>query len=105
MKRANLNVACEEGAVAQVRINSVPIERKKFSEVCGVFRVLYSSSRLFSIIFVFLTRRKCTADGKRKLVGRSSKETGLKSVYSTYCVPRNILIFTGFSSTALLTCS
>ncbi len=39
------------------------------------------------------------------MVGRSSKQTGLKSVDSTYCVPRNILIFTGFSSTALLTCS
>ncbi len=79
-----------------MRINTVTIERKKFSEVYGVFRALYSSSRLFSIIFMFLT----TQTG-----GSSSKETGLKSVDSTYCVPRNILMFTGFSSTALLTCS
>ncbi len=40
----------EKGAVAQVRINTVTIERKKFSEVYGVFRALYSSSRLFSIV-------------------------------------------------------
>ncbi len=39
----------------QVRINTVTIERKKFSEVYGVFRALYSSSRLFSILFMFLT--------------------------------------------------
>ncbi len=88
-----------------MRIYSVTIVRKKFSEVYGVFRALYSSSRPFSTIFMFLMRRKCTADGKRKLVRRSSKETRLKAVDSTYCVPRNILIFTGFSSTALLTCS
>ncbi len=50
------DVALEKGAVAQVRINTVTIERKKFSEVYGVFRALYSSSRLFSIIFMFLTR-------------------------------------------------
>ncbi len=37
-----------------MRINSVTIVRKKFSEVYGVFRALYSSSRLFSIIFMFL---------------------------------------------------
>ncbi len=37
--------------------NTVTIERKKFSKVYGVFRVLYSSSRLFSIIFMFLMRR------------------------------------------------
>ncbi len=48
------NVAREKGAVAQVRINTVTIVRKKFSEV---FRALYSSSRLFSIIFMFLTHR------------------------------------------------
>ncbi len=86
-------------------INTVTIERKKCSEVYGVFRALYSSSRLFSIIFMFLTRSSCIADGQGTLVGRSSKETGLKSVDFTYCVPRSILIFTGFSSTALSTCS
>ncbi len=53
----NVNVAREKGAVAQVRINTVTIERKKFSEVNGVFRALYSSSRLFSMIFMFLMRR------------------------------------------------
>ncbi len=53
----NVNVAREKGAVAQVRINTVTIERKKFSEVYGVFRALYSSSRLFSMIFMFLMRR------------------------------------------------
>ncbi len=52
IKRAIVNVAREKGAVAQVRINTVTIVRKKFSEVYGVFRPLYSSSRLFSIIFV-----------------------------------------------------
>ncbi len=57
IKRANVNVAREKGAVAQVRINTVTIERKKFSEVYGVFRALYSSSRLFSMIFMFLMRR------------------------------------------------
>ncbi len=72
-----------------MRINTVTIERKKFSEVYGVFRALYSSSCLFSFIFMFLTRRQCTADGKRKLVGRSFKETGLKSVDFTYCVPQD----------------
>ncbi len=35
-----------------MRINTVTIEKKKFSEVDRVFRALYSSSRLFSIIFV-----------------------------------------------------
>ncbi len=30
-----------------MRINTVTIEKKKFSEVYGVFRALYSSSRLF----------------------------------------------------------
>ncbi len=88
IKRANVNVAREKGAVTQVCINSVTIVRKKFSEVCGIFRALYSSSRPFSTIFLF-----------------PSKETRLKAVDFTYCVPRNILIFTGFSSTALLTCS
>ncbi len=57
IKRANANIAREKGAVAQVRINTVTIERKKFSEVYGVFRALNSSSHLFSIIFMFLTRR------------------------------------------------
>ncbi len=38
-----------------MRINTVTIERKKFSEVYRVFLALYSSSRLFSIIFMFLT--------------------------------------------------
>ncbi len=84
-----------------MRINTVTIERKKFSEVYRVFRALYSSSRLFSIIFMFLTRRLCTADGKRKLVGRSSKETGLKSVDSTYCVQRNILRIQQYSTVNL----
>ncbi len=65
-------VAREKGAVTQARINTVTIERKKFSVVYEVFRALYSSSRLFSIIFMFLMRRKCTADGKRKMVKRSS---------------------------------
>ncbi len=32
-----------------MRINTVTIVRKKFSEVYGVFRALYGSSRLFSI--------------------------------------------------------
>ncbi len=35
-----------------MHINTVTIVRKKFSEVYGVFRALYSSTRLFSIIFV-----------------------------------------------------
>ncbi len=35
-----------------MRINTVTVERKKFSEVYGVFRALYSSICLFSIIFV-----------------------------------------------------
>ena len=52
-----LQLLREKGAVTQVRINSVTIVRKKFSEVYGVFRALYSSSRLFSIIFMFLMRR------------------------------------------------
>ena len=56
-KRANVNVAREKGAVSQVRINTVTIERKTFSKVYGVFRALYSSSCPFSIIFMFLTRR------------------------------------------------
>ncbi len=54
---ANVKVAREKGAVTQVRINTVTIERKTFSVVYGIFRALYSSSRLFSIIFMFLMRR------------------------------------------------
>ncbi len=37
---------------------------------------------------------------KTQTVGGSSIETRLKAVDSTYCVRRNILTFTGFSSTA-----
>ncbi len=47
----------EKGAVTQVCINSVNTARKKFSEVYGDFRALYSSSRQFSTIFMFLMRR------------------------------------------------
>ncbi len=57
IKHANVNVAHEKGAVMQVCINYVTIVRKKFSEVYGVYRALYSSSRLFSTIFMFLTHR------------------------------------------------
>ncbi len=74
-----------------MRINTVTIERKKFSEVYGVFRALYSASSVFSMY----------SRWKTQTGGSSSKETGLKSVESTYCVPTNILMFTGFSSTAL----
>ncbi len=77
-----------------MRINTVTIERKKFSEVYGVFRALYSSSRLFYAQIMY-------SRWKTQTGGSSSKETGLKSVDSTYCVPTNILMFTGFSSTAL----
>ncbi len=87
-----------------MRINTVTIERKKFSEVYGVFWALYSSSRLFSIIFVSYAQIMYSR-WKMQTGEAFSDETGLKSVESTYCVPRNILIFTGFSSTALLTCS
>ncbi len=83
-----------------MRINTVTIERKKFSEVYGVFRALYSSSRLFSMIFVSYAQIMYSR-WKTQTGGSSSKETGLKSVDSTYCVSRNILMFTGFSSTAL----
>ncbi len=44
---------CEKGAVTQVRINSVTVVRKKFSKVYGVFRALYSSSRLFLTYLCF----------------------------------------------------
>ncbi len=54
IKRANFNVAREKGAVAQVRINTVTIERKKFNEVYRVFLALYSSSRLFQLYLCFL---------------------------------------------------
>ncbi len=44
-----MNVAREKGEVALVCINTVTIVKKKFSEVYGVIRALYNSSRLFSI--------------------------------------------------------
>ncbi len=55
------NVEREKGAVMEVRVNSVTIVRKKFSEVYGAFRALYSSLSPFSAIFMFLA----TADGKK----------------------------------------
>ena len=57
IQRANAIVAREKGTVKKVRINTVTIVRLKFSEVYGVFRALYSSPRLFSIIFKSLTGR------------------------------------------------
>ncbi len=84
-------------------INSVTVVRNNSSEVYGVFRALYSSSRLFLTYLCFL-RADYVHQTENKLVRHSSNETRLKAVNSTYNVPRNIMIFTGFSSTALLTC-
>ncbi len=73
-KRANVNVAREKGAVSQVRINTVTIERKKFSKVYGVSGAVQLILSIFNYIYVSYPQI-CTADGKRKQVGRSSKET------------------------------
>ncbi len=47
-----LQLLREKGAVTQVRINSVTIVRKKFSEFFGAVQLIS-----FSVIFMFLMRR------------------------------------------------
>ncbi len=81
----------------KVHIISVKIIRNIFSEVYGDFGALYSSSRLFSYVQIMCSRLKTQTE--------YNLQKWVKLVYSTYCVPRNILTFTGFSSTVLLTCS
>ncbi len=53
IKRANVNVAREKGAVAQVRINTVTIVRKKFSEVFMEF-FGHCTVQLISSVFNYI---------------------------------------------------
>ena len=57
----------------------------------------------FSYIYVSYVQIMCSR-WKTQLMRHSSDETRVKAVGSTYCVTRNIVKFTTFSSTALLTC-
>ncbi len=69
----------------------------KFMEFLGAVQLI---SSVFNDIYVSYAQIMYSR-WKTQTGGSSSKETGLKSVDSTYCVPTNILMFTGFSSTAL----